>query len=120
MPEASRLIVAACWLSASTLGSAACVAPGVALASAGVLALALASNFGRDSSIDFSGVTNTSPFDSRPSLASAPASASAQLSPLRLHEQVGSRLWRYFSALGMSMYFAPLIDTACSIWPDGG
>ena len=119
MPEASRLIVAACWLSASTAGSAVCVA-GVALASAGVLALALASNFGRDSSIDFSGVTKTSPFDSRPSLASAPASASAQLSPLRLHEQVGSTLWRYFSALGLSMYLAPLIDTACSIWPDGG
>ena len=75
---------------------------------------------GRDSSIDFSGVTKTSPFDSRPSLASAPASASAQLSPLRLHEQVGSRLVRYFSALGRSMYFAPAIDTACSIWPEGG
>ena len=45
MPEASRLIVAACWLSASTAGSAVCRRrSGVGLASAGVLALALASN----------------------------------------------------------------------------
>ncbi len=64
MPDASRLIVAACWLRLSTAGSA-LLAVGVAeagVAFAAALA-AFGSNLGRDSSADFSGVTKMSPFE---------------------------------------------------------
>src|SRR5271166_6538396 len=112
MPEASRLTVAAAALSAvsAPLASRA----GVAAASgSGVAALALAfegfdfgsaaalATIGRDISADFSGVTRMS-CDSWPYLASALASACAQLSPLRRQEQVESNDCWNLSAFGIS------------------
>src|SRR5271166_96567 len=121
MPEASRLTAAAAALSAVSAPLAS--SPGVA-ASAGVGdvgggssggATALAADFagftlesaaalatiGRAISADFSGVTRMS-CESWPYLASALASACAQLSPLRRQEQVESNDCWNLSALGIS------------------
>src|SRR5271168_2762929 len=110
MPEASRLTAAAAALSAVSAPLAS--SPGVVASGAaggvgevdGGGATVLAADFagfalesaaalatiGRAISADFSGVTRMS-CESWPYLASALASACAQLSPLRRHEQVEDR-----------------------------
>src|SRR5208337_2074453 len=80
---------------------AAPVALALALAGFALGSAAALERIGRDSSTDFSGVTRMS-CDSWPYLASAAASACAQLSPLRRQEQVESNDCSNLSALGMS------------------
>src|SRR5271166_3015722 len=105
--------------------TAAVVAAGVGSALAadfGAFAFASAAALviiGRDISADFSGVTRMSR-DSWPYLASAAASACAQVSALRRQEQVESNDCWNLSALGISTYGSPVEDTACSIVPPNG
>src|SRR5271165_3322908 len=118
MPEASRLTAAAAALSAVSAplaSSAGVVASAGAEDGRGGGATVLAADFagfalesaaalatiGRAISADFSGVTRMS-CESWPYLASALASACAQLSPLRRQEQVESNDCWNLSAFGIS------------------